>query len=99
MNGKLKVLSLSQDIKGLKEKKVYDDVVIHFRDLTNHTITLKNDKKFVLTIEAMSIEANSLLFEGDVYEEHLYTGEVAKDKKPLTVTELRFYPNLTSKQG
>ena len=32
MTGKLKVLSLSKEIEGLKEKKSYTDVNIHFRD-------------------------------------------------------------------
>ena len=32
MTGKLKVLSLSQEIEGLKEKKSEIDVVLHFRD-------------------------------------------------------------------
>ena len=46
MTGKLTVLSLSKDTEGLKEKKSYVDVVIHFRDLNHHTITLKNKNEY-----------------------------------------------------
>ena len=48
MTGKLKVLSLSKEIEGLKEKKVYQDANIHFRDSHTHTLTLKNKKEYVL---------------------------------------------------
>ena len=93
MTGKLKVLSLSKDIEGLKEKKVYQDVNIHFRDSHTHTLTLKShairrDKKeYVLEIAATSIEAESLLIEGDIWidsEEQWRAG---------TIFEFRFTPN------
>ena len=67
MTGKLKVLSLSQEIEGLKEKKSEIDVVLHFRDLHNHTLTLKNKKEFILSIQALSVESESLLLEGDIW--------------------------------
>ena len=101
MIGKLKILSLSKGIKGLKEKKIYEDTVIHFRDLYNHTITLKNKKEFIVSIQAVSIEADSLLLEGDIEEEDTYTGE-GVSKNTHSMAELRFWPcgkELTNKQG
>ncbi len=92
MTGKLKVLSLSKEIEGLKEKKVYQDVNIHFRDSHTHTLTLKShairrDKKeYVLEITAMSIEAESLMIEGDVWT----SGE--EQWRAGTIFEFRFYP-------
>jgi hypothetical protein len=87
MTGKLKVLSLSQEIEGLKAKKSYIDAVIHFRDYNNHTLTLKNKKEYILSIQALSVEAESLLFEGDIWI------ETEDDDKPHPIiTELRFWP-------
>jgi hypothetical protein len=87
MTGKLKVLSLSQEIEGLKAKKSEIDVVLHFRDLHNHTLTLKNKKEFILSIQALSIESESLLLEGDIWI------EVEGDDTPKPIiTELRFWP-------
>ena len=88
MNGNLKVLTLSQDIEGLKVKRNYTDVVIHFCDLHDHTITLKNDKKYTLSIQALSIEADSLLLEGDIWKE----GD--KEEVPAIISEFRFYPQI-----
>ena len=88
MIGKLKVLSLSKDIEGLKEKKVYQDVNIHFRDLYAHTLTLKNKKEYVLEITATSIEAESLMIEGDVW----INGE--EEWRAGTVFEFRFTPTI-----
>ena len=86
MTGKLKVLSLSKEIEGLKEKKVYQDVNIHFRDSHSHTLTLKNKKEYVLEIAATSIEAESLLIEGDVWTD----GE--EQWRAGTIFEFRFWP-------
>jgi hypothetical protein len=91
MTGKLKVLSLSKDIKGLKadttlRKTTYTDVNIHFRDLHTHTITFNNKKEYILHIQALSVEAESLLIEGD-----LWTSE-DDTSKGGTITELRFWP-------
>ena len=88
MTGKLKVLSLSKDIEGLKEKKVYQDVNIHFRDSHSHTLTLKNKKEYVLEITATSIEAESLMIEGDVWA----NGE--EEWRAGTVFEFRFTPTI-----
>ena len=92
MIGKLKVLSLSKEIEGLKEKKVYQDVNIHFRDSHTHTLTLKshakrrNKKEYVLEIAATSIEAESLMIEGDIWT----NGE--EEWRAGTIFEFRFYP-------
>ena len=86
MTGKLKVLSLSKDVEGLKEKKTYQDVNIHFRDSHTHTLTLKNKKEYVLEITATSIEADSLMIEGDVWA----NGE--EEWRAGTIFEFRFYP-------
>ena len=88
MIGKLKVLSLSKEIEGLKEKKVYQDVNIHFRDLYAHTLTLKNKKEYILEITATSIEAESLLIEGDVWA----NGE--EQWRAGTIFEFRFTPTI-----
>ena len=87
MTGKLKVLSLSQEIEGLRAKKSEIDVVIHFRDYNNHTLTLKNKKEYILSIRALSIEAESLLLEGDIWTEVVGDGT----QKPI-IKELRFWP-------
>ena len=86
MTGKLKVLSLSKEIEGLKEKKSYTDANIHFRNLHHHTMTLNNKKEYVLEITAMSIEAESLMIEGDVWA----NGE--EEWRAGTIFEFRFYP-------
>ena len=86
MTGKLKVLSLSKEIEGLKEKKSYIDVNIHFRNLHHHTMTLKNKKEYILEITATSIEADSLMIEGDVWT----NGE--EERRAGTIFEFRFYP-------
>ena len=92
MIGKVKVLSLSKDIEGLKEKKTYQDVNIHFRDSHSHTLTLKshatrrNKKEYILEITATSIEADSLMIEGDVWA----NGE--EEWRAGTIFEFRFYP-------
>ena len=46
MTGKLKILSLSKDIEGLKAKRSYINANIHFRDLNSHTLTLKSKKEY-----------------------------------------------------
>ena len=86
MTGKLKVLSLSKEIEGLKEKKSYIDVNIHFRNLNHHTMTLNNKKEYILEITATSIEADSLMIEGDVWA----NGE--EEWRAGTIFEFRFYP-------
>ena len=86
MTGKLKVLSLSKEIEGLKEKKSYIDVNIHFRNLNHHTMTLNNKKEYILEITATSIEADSLMIEGDVW----VNGE--EEWRAGTIFEFRFYP-------
>ena len=86
MTGKLKVLSLSKGIEGLKTKKNYADVNIHFRDLHHHTMTLNNKKEYILEITATSIEADSLMIEGDVW----VSGE--EEWRAGTIFEFRFYP-------
>ena len=86
MTGKLKVLSLSKEIEGLKEKKSYTDVNIHFRNLDHHTMTLNNKKEYILEITATSIEADSLMIEGDVWT----SGE--EEWRAGTIFEFRFYP-------
>ena len=86
MTGKLKVLSLSKEIEGLKEKKSYIDVNIHFRNLDHHTMTLNNKKEYILEITATSIEADSLMIEGDVWA----NGE--EEWRAGTIFEFRFYP-------
>ena len=86
MTGKLKVLSLSKEIAGLKEKKSYTDVNIHFRNLDHHTMTFNNKKEYILEITATSIEADSLMIEGDVWT----NGE--EEWRAGTIFEFRFYP-------
>ena len=86
MTGKLKVLSLSKEIEGLKEKKSYIDVNIHFRNLNHHTMLLNNKKEYILEITATSIEADSLMIEGDVWT----NGE--EEWRAGTIFEFRFYP-------
>ena len=86
MTGKLKVLSLSKEIEGLKAKKNYADVNIHFRDLHHHTMTLNNNKEYILEISATSIEADSHMIEGDVW----VSGE--EEWRAGTIFEFRFHP-------
>ena len=86
MTGKLKVLSLSKEIEGLKEKKSYIDVNIHFRNLDHHTMTLNNKKEYILEITATSIEADSLMIEGDVWAND------EEEWREGTIIELRSNP-------
>ena len=94
MTGKLKILSLSKEIEGLREKKSYADVNIHFRDLHHHTMTLKNKKEYVLEIAATSIEADSLLIEGDVwaYSNIAKATDGKEELKSGTIFEFRLFP-------
>ena len=63
-------------------------------------MTLKDKKEYILEVNSISVEADSLLMEGavwagleDVYDEESDTCRQSHE------FEFRFYPNLTSKQG
>jgi len=82
MKGDLKVVGVSVDTFPLKKKRTYRKVDIHFRDYDSHTLRLSNGKEVVIRVQAMSIEAESLLLEAD--------GRIGEET-PVLLT-LRFYP-------
>ena len=87
MTGKLKIIS-SSDEKILKAK-VYENVIVHFRDATTHSITITKRKKptpYVAQFHGVAIEADSILFEdAEIWPDGFNT--------KVTQTQLRFYPN------
>ena len=88
MQGKLKVLE-SDNADVLKEKKVFENVNIHFSGLNTHRITTegtKYKKDYIFVIEFATVEASSLAFEGEIHR----AGESAS-KAYVTV---RFTPLL-----
>jgi len=84
MNGNLKVLQVSHAKFLLKEKRMYKNVNIHFRDNDSHTLKLSNGKEATLKFNAMTIEAKSLFLEAD--------GWIAEETP--TMLQLRFYPQI-----
>ena len=84
MNGNLKVSRVSRTKFLLKEKRMYKNVNIHFRDNDSHTLKLSNGKEVILTFNAMTIEAESLFLEAD--------GWIAEETP--TMLQLRFYPQI-----
>ena len=88
MTGKLKVLSTSND--KVIRKKNYDNVQIHFRDHSNHTITIygKNNKVYVAFLMGATVEAESIFWpDADIWTEEGVGGKA-------TQVELRFYPQI-----
>ena len=92
MNGNLKILKVSHPKFLLKEKKMYKNVNIHFRNYDSHTVKLSNDKEVVLRFSAMTIEADSIYLEADGWSKG-QQDPVTKDfSAPSTLLNLRFYP-------
>ena len=83
MKGNLKVVEVSKSFL-LKAKRTYKKVNIHFRDYDSHTLKLSNGKEIIICIQAMRIEADSLLLEAE--------GRI-KEEVPILLT-LRFYPQI-----
>lgn len=97
MTGTLKVLN-SHYTFFLKEKRTYNNVDIHFRDLHSHTLRLSNGKVAVIFIQAITIEQESMLIEADGYNEGEEPAPVGYSDVPSILLELRFYPNGINKQ-
>jgi len=97
MTGTLKVLN-SHCTFFLKERKTYNNVDIHFRDLHSHTLKLSNGKIAVIFIQAITIEAESMLIEADGYNDGEEPAPVGYSDVPSILLELRFYPNGITKQ-
>jgi hypothetical protein len=99
MTGTLKVLH-SHKTFFLKEKRTYNNVDIHFRDLHSHTLKLSNGKVAVIYIQAITIEAESMLIEADGYNEGKEPAPAGYEDVPSILLELRFYPDgITDRQA
>jgi hypothetical protein len=94
MTGDLKALGVSTDNFLLKQKKIYRNASIHFRDFHNHTVKLSDGKSFTFFISALSIEANSLLLEGDGFREGDEPSPDGYEDAAPVMLELRFYPKI-----
>ena len=87
MQGKIKILE-SDNQSVVKEKKVFEDVTIHFAGLAKHRVTVKTKTKetdYIFMIDDTVVEADSLAFEGELHQ----AGH--KDKAYVW---LRFHPVL-----
>ena len=98
MTGTLKVLH-SHHTFFLKEKRIYNNVDIHFRGLHSHTLKLSNGKVAVIFIQSVSIEEGSMLIEADGYNEGEEPEPVGYGDVPSILLELRFYPNEITEQA
>ena len=88
MQGKIKILE-SDNQTVAKEKKVFENVTIHFAGLAKHRITVETKTKktdYIFTIDDTVVEADSLAFEGELHQ--------AGHHKVTSYVWLRFYPVL-----
>jgi len=70
MQGKIKILE-SDNQSVVKEKKVFEDVTIHFAGLAKHRVTVKTKTKqtdYIFMIDDTVVEAESLGFEGEIHQ-------------------------------
>lgn len=67
MQGKIKIIE-SDNQTVVKEKKVFEDVTIHFAGLSTHRITVETKTKktdYIFVIDDTVVEGDSLAFEGE----------------------------------
>ena len=87
MQGKIKILE-SDNQSVVREKKVFEDVTIHFAGLAKHRLTVKTKTKetdYILMIDDTVVEADSLAFEGEFHQ---------AGQKATAYVWLRFHPVL-----
>ena len=90
MQGKIKILE-SDNQSVVREKKVFEDVTIHFAGLAKHRISIKTKTKeidYIFMIDDTVVEADSLAFEGEIHQ---------AGQKATAYVWLRFYPVLLKK--
>ena len=68
MIGKIKILESSKK-EILRPKLSADDIQLHFSGLHDHRLTINDKKKFIVSINSVTIEANSLLIIANVRKE------------------------------
>jgi len=92
MQGKIKILE--SDNEGVvKSKRVFDDVNIHFSGSNTHRLTIKSKREteYTFEIDFVTIEANSLLLDGELSNsDYAYT----KEQSDVSYISLRFTPFL-----
>lgn len=91
MQGKIKILE-SDNQSVVREKKVFEDVTIHFAGLAKHRLTVKTKTKqidyqidYIFMIDDTVVEADSLAFEGELHQ---------AGHKEKAYVWLRFHPVL-----
>lgn len=89
MIGKIKILESSKK-EILRPKLSADDVQLHFSGLHEHRLTISDKKKFIVAINSVTIEANSLLIIANVRKED----EVENGFSNFSDVEFRFYPKI-----
>ena len=69
MQGKIKIIE-SDNSNVIKEKKVFENANIHFSGLNTHRVTVEGEKEkdYIFTIDFTNVEAESLLFEGELHK-------------------------------
>lgn len=92
MQGKIKILE-SDNEEVVKSKKVFEDVNIHFSALNTHRLTIKakTEIEYTFEIEFVTVEANSLLFDGELRNPNY---EDTKEQSETSYISLRFTPFL-----
>ena len=89
MIGKIKILESSKK-EILRPKLSANDVQLHFSSLHEHRLTINDKKKFIVTINSVTIEADSLLIIANVRKED----EAESRFSNFSDVEFRFYPNI-----
>ena len=89
MIGKIKILESSKK-EILRPKLSADDVQLHFSSLHEHKLTINDKKKFIVAINSVTIEADSLLIIANVRKED----EAKSSFSNFSDVEFRFYPKI-----
>jgi len=92
MQGKIKILE-SDNEEVVKSKKVFEDANIHFSGLNTHRLTIKakTEIEYTFEIELATVEANSLLFDGELCSPNHKDTE---EQSETSYVSLRFTPFL-----
>jgi hypothetical protein len=89
MIGKIKILESSKK-EILRPKLSADNVQLHFSSLHEHRLTINDKKNFIVSINSVTIEADSLLIIANVRKED----ETVSGFSNFSDVEFRFYPKI-----
>jgi len=89
MIGKIKILESSKK-EILRPKLSADNVQLHFSSLHEHRLTINDKKNFIVSINNVTIEADSLLIIANVRKED----ETVSGFSNFSDVEFRFYPKI-----